>query len=169
MKSGSLLVISRSLQVVCEASAAFRPIQRIGGQTGWYYGNWLWRLRGLIDQLVGGVGLRRGRRDSEHLVCGDILDCWQVETVEPDHLLRLFAQMKLPGRGWLQFEVEEKEGCSTIRQTAILEPAGWFGLLYWYALYPLHKLVFAGMLQRMARIIEMEGEVERSQKGCRSQ
>lgn len=144
--------------MACGRSEAFRPIQRIGGQTGWYWGNWLWRLRGLLDELVGGVGLRRGRQDPERLNCGDIVDCWQVETVEPNRLLRLAAQMKLPGRGWLQFEVEEGEGGSIIRQAAIFEPAGLFGLAYWYALYPLHWLVFAGMLRRMARIVEKGGE-----------
>ena len=158
MRLGKCLVDVRSVQVNCGISAAFKPIQRIGGRSGWYYGNWLWRLRGFIDQLVGGEGLRRGRQDPENLACGDIVDCWQVEAIEPNHLLRLFAQMKLPGRGWLQFEVEERGSISTIRQTALFEPAGLFGLVYWYALYPLHQLIFAGMLREIARIAGTEAE-----------
>ena len=150
-----LLMDVRSVQVACRASAAFGPIRRIGGRTGWYYGNWLWRLRGFIDVLVGGVGLGRGRRDPEHLARGDVVDCWQVEEIEPDQLLRLGAQMKLPGRGWLQFEVEERGASATIRQTALFEPVGFCGRLYWYALYPLHKLIFAGMLRQIARVAEV--------------
>ena len=153
----SRLVDSRSAQVNYGASAAFRPIQRIGGQTGWYYGNWLWRLRGFLDLLVGGEGLRGGRRDPDNLVPGDPVDCWWVEAIEPGHLLRLSARMKMPGRGWLQFEVEEQESSSTIRQTAIFEPVGLSGRLYWYVLYPLHELVFAGMLRGIVRAVEEEG------------
>jgi hypothetical protein len=126
---------------------AFEPVRRIGGETGWYYGNWLWRLRGFLDLLVGGVGVRRGRRDPERLVPGDALDFWRVEAVEPDALLRLSAEMKLPGRAWLQFEVEPDGDGSLLRQTAIFDPRGLLGLAYWYALYPLHQLVFAGMLR----------------------
>ena len=131
--------------------AAFAPIQRIGGKTGWYYGNWLWRLRGVLDRFVGGVGLRRGRRDPVDLRNGEALDFWRVEAFEPDRLLRLQAEMKLPGRAWLEFEVTATEGGSIIRQTAVFEPIGLAGLLYWYALYPLHRLVFAGMLRGIAR------------------
>lgn len=159
-KVGARLVDSRSVQVPCSPHAAFRPIQRIGGQTGWYYGNWLWRLRGWIDLLVGGMGLRRGRRDPDHLGPGDAVDCWQVEAIEPNRLLRLNAQMKLPGRGWLQFEVEEQESSCTIYQTAILDPEGLSGLLYWYVLYPLHQLLFTGMLRGIVQAIEMEGETK---------
>jgi uncharacterized protein YbjT (DUF2867 family) len=126
---------------------AFRPIARVGGEVGWYFGDWLWRLRGFIDLLVGGVGLRRGRRDPERLAPGDAVDFWRVEAIRPNELLRLRAEMKLPGRAWLQFEVAESEGGSEVRQTAIFDPVGLFGLLHWYGLYPLHKIVFAGMLR----------------------
>ncbi len=144
---GSRLVDSRSARVPREPREAFEPVRRIGGETGWYYGNWLWRLRGFLDLLVGGVGVRRGRRDPERLVPGDALDFWRVEAVEPDALLRLSAEMKLPGRAWLQFEVEPDGHGSLVRQTAIFDPRGLLGLAYWYALYPLHQLVFAGMLR----------------------
>jgi hypothetical protein len=129
------------------------PIRRIGGKTGWYYGNSLWRLRGFLDLLVGGAGLRRGRRDPEWLIPGDTVDFWRVEAFEPDSLLRLFAEMKLPGRAWLQFEVTGGDAGTTICQTAIFDSVGIYGLLYWYALYPLHELVFAGMLRGIVKAI----------------
>lgn len=152
VRFGSRIVASSSVVVPHPPAAAFAPIRRIGGQTGWYWGNWLWRLRGFLDLLVGGVGMRRGRRDPEHLAPGDTLDFWRVEAFEPDRLLRLSAEMKLPGRAWLQFEVTPRpDGGSEIRQTAIFDPVGLGGLLYWYALYPLHRLIFARMLRAIAR------------------
>ncbi len=135
-------------------AAAFAPIRRIGGTTGWYYGTWMWRLRGFLDLLVGGVGLRRGRRDPEDLRVGDTLDFWRVEAYEPDRRLRLLAEMKVPGRAWLEFEVTPDGDGSTIRQTAVFDPAGLFGLLYWYGIYPLHGRVFAGMLRAVAQRAE---------------
>jgi hypothetical protein len=126
-------VDSRTATVRVLPEAAFIPIQRIGGKTGWYYGNWLWRLRGLLDLAVGGVGLRRGRRDAQNLCTGDVLDFWRVEAFESNRLLRLQAEMKLPGRAWLEFEVTAVQDHSTIRQTAIFDPVGLFGLVYWYA------------------------------------
>ncbi|UCH87396.1 MAG: DUF2867 domain-containing protein [Dehalococcoidia bacterium] len=156
IKFGSRLVDSRSAQVPHPPLQAFRPIRRIGGQTGWYYANWLWRLRGFLDLLVGGAGARRGRRDSERLAPGDTVDFWRVEAIEPDRLLRLSAEMKLPGRAWLQFEVEGDESGSTIRQTSIFDPIGLIGLLYWYLLYPLHARVFAGMLRGIVRESERQ-------------
>ena len=107
-------------------------------------------VRGLLDRAVGGVGLRRGRRDPDHLQVGDALDFWRVEAFEPDRRLRLAAEMKLPGRAWLEFEVTEEEDGATIRQTAEFDPAGLAGLLYWYGVYPLHVLVFRGMLRGIA-------------------
>jgi hypothetical protein len=148
---GSRIVDSRSTHVPQEPHQAFEPIRRIGGETGWYYGSWLWRLRGFLDLMVGGVGVRRGRRDPRHLFPGDALDFWRVEAIEADALLRLSAEMKLPGRAWLQFEVEPDGDGSLVRQTAIFDPLGLVGLAYWYALYPLHQLVFAGMLRGIVR------------------
>jgi uncharacterized protein YbjT (DUF2867 family) len=146
---GTRLVDSRFIQVKCPPAQAFGPIRRIGGQVGWYYGDWLWRIRGFLDLLVGEVGLRRGRRQPEYLSPGETLDFWRVEAFEPNHLLRLAAEMKLPGRAWLEFEVEGKDSEAIIRQTAIFDPIGLAGLIYWYALYPLHQLVFAGMLREI--------------------
>ena len=151
---GTRRVDSRAVLVRCPPDAAFRPIARIGGTTGWYYGDALWRLRGLLDLAAGGPGLRRGRRDPAALVAGDTLDFWRVEKVEPGRLLRLAAEMRLPGRAWLQFEVTPEGGGSLIRQTAEFDPVGLGGLLYWYALWPAHQLVFAGMLRNIARAAE---------------
>lgn len=151
---GSRLVDSRTIEVDVPAGAAFAPIRRIGGDTGWYYGGWLWKVRGWMDLLVGGIGIRRGRRDPEHVRAGDALDFWRVEHVEPDRLLRLRAEMKVPGRAWLEFEVTEKDGRSQIRQTALFDPVGLFGIAYWYAIWPLHQFVFAGMLRGIARAAE---------------
>lgn len=108
----------------CRRRPPSGPIQRIGGATGWYYGDWLWRLRGFLDLLVGGVGVRRERRHPERLRVGDALDFWRVEAFEPARRLRLHAEMKVPGRAWLQFEVDGDEDRSTIRQTAVFDRRG---------------------------------------------
>lgn len=150
VRFGSRLVDARRLEVPCTAAQAFAPIRRIGGETGWYHADLLWRLRGWLDLMFGGPGLRRGRRDPEQLLPGDTLDFWRVEAVEPNRLLRLVAEMKLPGRAWLQFEVEDHGGTSVIHQTAMFDPVGLFGQLYWYTLWPLHQYVFGGMLRALA-------------------
>jgi hypothetical protein len=143
-------VDSRSREVDVEPSQAFAPIRLIGGETGWYAHDWLWRLRGFLDLLIGGVGVRRGRPPSD-LKVGDALDFWRVEVYEPDRRLRLSAEMKVPGRAWLEFEVEPRSGGATIRQTALFDPVGMLGVAYWHASYPLHQLVFSGMLDNIAR------------------
>ena len=138
VRLGSRLLDRRSASVPYPPVVAFTPIQRIGGETGWYKGAFLWRLRGLVDVLAGGPGLRRGRRDPTLLRVGDTLDFWRVEAFEQDRLLRLRAEMRVPGRAWLQFEVEPRAGGSVVIQTAIFEPAGLLGLLYWDGLRPFH-------------------------------
>jgi uncharacterized protein YbjT (DUF2867 family) len=148
---GQRAVASRTIRVASSPEQTFAPIQRIGGKTGWYYGNSFWRLRGLLDTLVGGVGLRRGRRDPVRLAVGDTLDFWRVDAFEQDRLLRLSAEMKTPGRIWLQFEVDGDQTGTTLRQTAIFDPHGLAGRAYWYALYPVHHLIFEGMLRRIER------------------
>ena len=145
-KFGRRIVDSRSVQVPFPPAIAFRPIERLGGETGWYYGNWLWRIRGLLDLLFGGAGMRRGRRDPDRLLAGDTVDFWRVEEIQRDRLLQLKAEMRLPGRAWLQFEVEPDGSGSVVRQTVIFDPVGVLGQLYWYLLYPVHQFVFAGML-----------------------
>jgi uncharacterized protein YbjT (DUF2867 family) len=155
IKFGSRLVDSRTARVAASPRNAFTPIRRLGGSRGWYYANWLWHLRGFIDLLVGGVGMRRGRRDPEELQIGDALDFWRVEAFEPDHRLRLAAEMKLPGRAWLEYEVRSHDGGSEITQTAVFDPVGLGGLLYWYGIYPLHSRVFGGMLRAVKRRAEI--------------
>ena len=151
VRFGSRLVDSRSVRIASPPDAAFRPIARIGGKRGWYSPAWPWRLRGFIDLLAGGVGMRRGRRHPDRLAVGDSLDFWRVEAYEPGRLLRLSAEMKLPGRAWLQFEVEPDRGGSRLTQTATFDPIGLPGLLYWYALWPAHSLIFGAMLKGVAR------------------
>jgi hypothetical protein len=143
--------------VKSDVEQAFRPVRRIGGDVGWYFGDSLWRIRDLLDRLFGGRGLTRGRRDAIDLRPGDALDFWRVETIEPDRRLRLEAEMKLPGRAWLEFEVTPDGPGSRITQTAIFDPVGLGGLLYWYALLPVHNLMFRGMLKRIVRTAESTG------------
>jgi uncharacterized protein YbjT (DUF2867 family) len=166
---GNRLVDSRTETVELPADAAFAPIGRIGGDTGWYYANWLWRLRGFLDLLVGGIGIRRGRRDPENLAVGDALDCWRVEAIEPEQRLLLKAEMKVPGRAWLEFEVTpDGPGRSVIRQTAIYDPRGLFGLAYWYGIYPLHELVFSGMLRSISQAAVAEAHTLRDSPSTKS-
>lgn len=153
VRFGSRRVFTRSLRIGCDARGAFAPVQRIGGRTGWYYGNRFWRLRGLLDMARGGVGLRRGRRDPVDLRTGDTVDFWRVERFEPDRLLRLRAEMRIPGRLWLQFELDGRDGCTQLRQTTVFDPAGYVGLAYWYALFPVHRRMFAGMLDGIGRAV----------------
>ena len=151
VRLGNRLIDTRSVEIGVPVAQAFAPIQRIGGETGWYYGNFLWRLRGGLDLLVGGVGMRRGRRHPEELRVGETLDCWRVEALEPGRRLRLVAEMKLPGRAWLEFVVEPVGAGARITQTAMFDPHGLAGLVYWYGIWPLHELVFAGLLRGVAR------------------
>ena len=144
------LVDARSVYVDADAEAAFRPIQGIGGARGWYAAGWLWSLRGALDLLVGGVGMRRGRPHAERLRVGDPLDFWRVEALEPGRRLLLRAEMKLPGRAWLEFEVEPEGAGVRIRQTALFDPVGLSGLAYWHAIRPLHVWVFSRMLRGIA-------------------
>ncbi len=151
LSRGRWLLESRRCELELTPAEAFAPIRRIGGATGWYAHDGLWELRGALDLLVGGVGVRRGRPDPEQPRVGDTIDWWRVEAYEPDHLLRLRAEMKVPGRAWLEFAVEATERGAAIRQTVIFDPSGLSGLLYWYGIYPLHAAVFRGMLAGIAR------------------
>lgn len=154
VRFGSRLVDCREAPVCQKPEMAFEAIQRIGGETGWYYANWLWRIRGFIDLLLGGVGIRRGRPHPVKVRIGDPLDWWRVEAFEPNRRLRLVAEMKVPGRAWLEFEVVPNGSESIIRQSAVFDPVGLWGLIYWYGVYPIHSLVFAGMLRGLAKSAE---------------
>jgi uncharacterized protein YbjT (DUF2867 family) len=150
----------RERSVAAPAATLFRVVAGLGGARGWLAWNVLWRLRGALDRLLGGVGLRRGRRDPDDLRVGDAVDFWRVEAVEPGRLLRLRAEMKVPGRAWLQFEAQPLEGetggapAARLVQTAYFAPRGLGGLLYWYALYPLHAAIFSGLARRVAELAE---------------
>jgi len=123
-------------------------IWAIGGKTGWYYGNWLWEIRGLLDQIAGGVGMRRGRRSATEIFSGDALDFWRVLIANKEEKrLLLYAEMKLPGEAWLEFKIDENN-CLT--QTATFRPLGLFGRLYWYSVLPFHGLIFKGMINKIA-------------------
>ena len=150
-----MLLERRQTEVNASADAVFRAFTAIGGDRGWPSFHWLWRLRGVLDRIVGGVGLRRGRRDPDELRPGDALDFWRVESVEPGRLLRLRAEMKVPGRAWLQFEARPHgPERTTLIQTAYFAPKGLAGLAYWYSVYPIHGLVFSSMLRELARQAE---------------
>ena len=149
VRFGNRLIFSSTRITRAQPGCLYAVLSRIGGKTGWYYANWLWKLRGAIDVLMGGVGLRRGRRDPEQLRAGDVVDCWRVEKIVPNNLIRFSAEMKLPGRAWLEFKIEKVESKTILKQIALFDPIGLTGLLYWYALYPLHQLIFSGMIKRI--------------------
>jgi len=150
-QQGTRLVDHRHDVVAVAPDRAFAAIERIGGQHGWYACDWLWSLRGWIDRAIGGPGMSRGRRDPDRLEVGEPLDCWRVEACDRPRRLRLAAEMKMPGRGWLEFEVVPRDGDVTIHQTAVFDPRGLGGLAYWYAIWPLHELVFRRMLAGIVR------------------
>ncbi len=145
-----LLTNEQMVRVPVPPSQAFAPIRRIGGRTGWYFGNLLWKTRGLMDLMMGGVGMRRGRPDPETPLPHSTLDFWRVELYEPARRLRLLAEMQVPGRAWLEFRAEPSGSSTVIRLLAQFEPRGLAGFLYWYLLYPVHEVMFRGMLRKIA-------------------
>ncbi len=148
---GTVYTDHREVIVKDSVEQIWQRINGLGGKVGWYYGNWLWRLRGAIDRVLGGVGLVRGRRDANFLRVGDVLDFWRIVEVEPMKRVLLFAEMKLPGKAWLEFRISETgEGLRKVEQIARFVPRGLFGLLYWFAVSPLHEYVFNGMLMSLA-------------------
>jgi hypothetical protein len=159
-KLGYRYVDTYVARVYSQPDEAFVPIARIGGETGWYWGNTMWRLRGWADRAVGGPGMRYCRPECNDLKDGDIVDCFRVEFRKPEWWVRLKADMKTPGRAWLDFEINPVPDGSTIRISAIFDPKGLFGLIYWYVMYPFHGYIFRGMLRQIARMAELESELE---------
>jgi uncharacterized protein YbjT (DUF2867 family) len=151
VRRGNRILDTRTLVVSVPPRRAFEPVARIGGRNGYYAYDSLWRARGFLDLLLGGVGMRRGGSEPSDLRVGTPIDFWRVEAFEPGRLLRLRAEMKVPGRAWLEFEVTPRGTGSVIRQTASFDPVGVGGLLYWYLLYPIHHMIFDGMLSGIAR------------------
>lgn len=152
LKSHDGLYLEQAEQMVpASAHHIYRTFLGIGGEHGWFVFNWAWHLRAWMDRALGGVGFRRGRRDPDELVAGEVVDWWRVEELIPDRRLRLRAEMKLPGRGWLQFEVvpiSEQE--SHLKIVAFFEPKGLLGIAYWYALKPIHPSIFRGLTRAIA-------------------
>ncbi len=172
---GTEFVDRQSLDVEAPPRSVYRAVRRIGGRNGWYGADALWRLRGLLDRLVGGPGLRRGRRHPERVRFGDAVDFWRVTGLEPDRRLELRAEMRLPGEARLEFLVERRAdpGRSRLVQIARFRPRGLAGLIYWYAVLPLHGFVFGRMLRGIGRAAEAaakahHGPVGRAAKGNRS-
>ena len=150
-----MIIERRHRRVAASAQAVYRVCTGIGAARGWYFANWTWRLRGMVDRLLGGAGLRRGRRHPDDLRIGDALDFWRVEDLKADRLVRLRSEMKLPGRAWLQFEVwDAQDGTTHLEQTAAFIPKGLTGLAYWYGLYPVHAWIFDGLARAIARRAE---------------
>ena len=142
-------VTDRQTAELKDPASTLDKIWRIGGQQGWYYGNWLWKIRGLFDKMVGGVGLRRGRTHPDKIYEGDALDFWRVILADKERKrLLLFAEMKVPGEAWLEFQIDEDD---VLHQTATFRPKGLWGRLYWYCMLPFHFFIFSGMIRELAR------------------
>jgi hypothetical protein len=155
---GSLFVDERTRSTSAAPDRVWRVVEGIGGENGWYSFPLAWQVRGWLDRLVGGVGLRRGRRDPRRLFVGDALDFWRVEERRDGSLLRLRAEMRLPGLAWLEFHVEhDGRGGATLRQRATFAPHGLAGHLYWWAIAAFHGVVFGGMVRGITRAAERDG------------
>lgn len=156
LESKQGLNIERRMRIVDAGNEqVFKTFTGLGGEKGWLAFEWAWKLRGILDRMVGGVGFRRGRRSPEELRVGDALDFWRVEAIKENRLLRLRAEMKVPGKAWLEFQAQPANGNGTrLIQTAYFEPKGLFGLLYWYGLYPVHSLIFSSMIEHITKEAE---------------
>jgi hypothetical protein len=159
---GTILEDVRTRETFASPTAVFASLCRLGGDHGWHTSGWLWSIRGFIDKLMGGVGMRRGRRDPEHLRVGDALDFWRVEAWEDGRLLRLRAEMKLPGEAWLEWRIEPTATGCRVQQLARYHPRGLWGRLYWLGVAPFHRFVFPGLLTGITT------EAERASTGVRS-
>jgi uncharacterized protein YbjT (DUF2867 family)/uncharacterized protein YndB with AHSA1/START domain len=151
-----MLEETRTVHVDATPDQVFRAFSRLGGEQGWLAYNALWRVRGFLDRLAGGPGLRRGRRDPDVLLEGEAVDFWRVEAVERPRLLRLRAEMKMPGKAWLEFMAVPEGSGTRLVQTALFAPRGLSGLLYWYAMYPAHRFIFGDMVNAVARLARSE-------------
>ena len=149
----------RSRLVQAPQERVFETVASIGGERGWLVWEWAWWLRGIMDQMVGGPGIRRGRRHPRELVQGDAVDFWRVEEIERPTLRRLQAEMKVPGKAWLQWETREEDGGTRLVQSALFEPRGFWGWAYWYAAYPFHAFIFDALVDALAELaLEEEPE-----------
>jgi len=132
-----------------DADSTLELIWSIGGKNGWYYGDWLWEIRGIMDQMIGGVGLRRGRKNSREIETGETLDFWRVLYANKDEKrILLYAEMKLPGEAWLEFRIDDNQ---VLHQTATFRPLGLLGRFYWYSVLPFHYFIFNGLINKLAK------------------
>ena len=161
---GTVFTDERSVHVEAPAETVYRAFLGIGGARGYFKSDWLWTMRGAMDHLIGGPGLRRGRRHPDDAQFGDVIDFWRVTRIEPGALLRLRAEMRLPGEATLEFSVKsEGSEQSTLTQTARFKPRGLLGLMYWWMVYPLHGIVFQGMLRGVAaRALELKASTSQT-------
>jgi uncharacterized protein YbjT (DUF2867 family) len=150
----------RTRLVDASQEEVFRSFTSIGGERGWLVWEWAWELRGFVDQLFGGPGLRRGRRHPTEVSVGEVVDFWRVEEVESPTIFRLRAEMKLPGQAWLQWEAKEEEGKTRLIQAALFRPKGFFGWLYWYGAYPAHAFIFDALIDAIAGDAKEDGKDE---------
>ena len=159
-----MLIERRVRQVNAEPQDVYVAFTSLGGQTGWLYMNSLWRLRGIMDRFVGGPGYRRGRPDRVDLRIGDALDFWRVEAIQPGHMMRLRAEMKMPGKGWLQYVVNSMgQGKSELVQTAYFAPKGLWGYVYWYSIFFIHRLIFDGLIDQIVAKVESETTLKKKE------
>lgn len=146
-----MMIEKRRLLLDLPPAPVYRAFTGIGGERGWLYMDWAWEIRGWLDKLVGGVGLRRGRRDADDIRPGEALDFWRVEWLTPSRGMRLRAEMKLPGGAWLEFQaIPQPDGKTLLTQDAYFAPRGLFGYLYWYAMWPFHRFIFDGLIRALA-------------------
>ena len=149
---GTLMQCGFRVRLKATIDQAWAPISRIGGRNGWYYASFLWQVRGLMDRLSGGVGLRRGRRSASRLYTGDALDFWRVLEIDAPHRLTLLAEMRTPGDAILDIQITpQPNGLTQLQLLSRFMPKGLMGILYWYLLYPFHEMIFSGMLRSIAR------------------
>ena len=151
---GTLLTDRKVIDTDATPEELFKAFSRVGGSFGYYTMNWAWRFRGVVDTLVGGVGLRRGRRHPDLVRLHDTIDFWRVSAVRPGEHLQLYAEMKLPGEAWLEWTIISEGGHTSLEQVAYFRPRGLFGRLYWYAMLPFHGLIFGGMARRIVKAAE---------------
>lgn len=164
---GTLLCDTQEAGSEAPPADLYRTVSAIGGDRGWYVTPLLWNLRGLADKLIGGVGMRRGRRHPTDLWIGDAADFWRVEATEPDRLIRLRTEMRLPGEAWLEWRITPDGAGSHLDQRALFYPRGLFGRLYWYALIPFHALIFKRMAQKLAEAAAQPGGRPRPRRRTR--
>jgi hypothetical protein len=154
-----MMIDRREVTTKASPEAVSAVFSSLGGKRGWLYADPLWELRGIMDRMVGGIGTRRGRRSDDDLRVGDAVDFWRVEAYTPGRILRLRAEMKLPGLAWLQFEALPESGGTRLRQTAFFEPHGFAGYAYWYSVLPFHEFIFGNMSRLICEAAEKSEQI----------